>query len=640
MSFWGELKRRNVVKVGLAYAVVAWLLIQIASIVVPTFDAPEWVMPTLTFVLILGFPLVLIVAWAFEITPEGIKKTAHVPLEDSITHVTGQKLNYVVTTLLALAVVFLVVDNYVLDESPEPRAGGDGATATPAMAVPPAVEAQPAPAVMANSVAVLPFLNLSPKEDEAYFAAGIHEEILNQLAKLGNLNVIARTSVMRYADTDKTIPEIARELNVGSVMEGSVRYADGQVLVTAQLIDAGTNVHLWSDSYQRDFSNIFGIQADIAMNVANALRTEFSPEEQRDIEALPTTSIEAYDHYLLAQSFASQGAVGDAWGRALAEYERALALDPDFNLAKLGRAQSLLALLILGAVDASSRERVAQAMDEVTALADELPAALGFVAQRRIEAFRWREAEQAYLDWLERAPANDYAANLAYGTFLKNVGRARESLPYLELARRKDPLLAGPSIHLTLAYDALGDFDRAVELHNRMESLVGYDFTAAAPQFWRLLARDGDAALEVMAPPDGGSVDAWRTRIAAAPDAPNAIRVLKIVAADLERPERALPALHAVYDDPTSDSLATMLNVALLAAYYGDDELSVAALRRSAPAVPMAVLQFTWTPLLRDVRSHPGFKSLLEELGLDDYWRAAGWPEHCRPVGTGDFACS
>jgi TolB-like protein len=640
MSFWGELKRRNVVKVGLAYAVVAWLLIQIASIVVPTFDAPEWVMPTLTFVLILGFPLVLIVAWAFEITPEGIKKTAHVPLEDSITHVTGQKLNYVVTTLLALAVVFLVVDNYVLDESPEPRADGDGATATPAMAVPPAVEAQPAPAVMANSVAVLPFLNLSPKEDEAYFAAGIHEEILNQLAKLGNLNVIARTSVMRYADTDKTIPEIARELNVGSVMEGSVRYADGQVLVTAQLIDAGTNVHLWSDSYQRDFSNIFGIQADIAMNVANALRTEFSPEEQRDIEALPTTSIEAYDHYLLAQSFASQGAVGDAWGRALAEYERALALDPDFNLAKLGRAQSLLALLILGAVDASSRERVAQAMDEVTALADELPAALGFVAQRRIEAFRWREAEQAYLDWLERAPANDYAANLAYGTFLKNVGRARESLPYLELARRKDPLLAGPSIHLTLAYDALGDFDRAVELHNRMESLVGYDFTAAAPQFWRLLARDGDAALEVMAPPDGGSVDAWRTRIAAAPDAPNAIRVLKIVAADLERPERALPALHAVYDDPTSDSLATMLNVALLAAYYGDDELSVAALRRSAPAVPMAVLQFTWTPLLRDVRSHPGFKSLLEELGLDDYWRAAGWPEHCRPVGTGDFACS
>jgi hypothetical protein len=113
-----------------------------------------------------------------------------------------------------------------------------------------------------------------------------------------------------------------------------------------------------------------------------------------------------------------------------------------------------------------------------------------------------------------------------------------------------------------------------------------------------------------------------------------------VFASNLNRPESGVVALHAVYDDPTSDSLATMLNVALLAAYYGDDELSVAALRRSAPAVPMAVLQFTWTPLLRDVRSHPGFKSLLEELGLDDYWREAGWPEHCRPVGAEDFTCS
>jgi TolB-like protein len=641
MSFWGELKRRNVVKVGLAYAVVAWLAIQIASIVVPTFDAPAWVMPTLTFVLILGFPIVLIVAWAFEITPEGIKKTAHVPLEDSITHVTGQKLNYLVTALLAVAVIFLVIDNYVLDESAEPRASGDGiAMETRPTAVSAVVDAAPSgSAVLPNSVAVLPFLNLSPKEDEAYFAAGIHEEILNQLAKLGNLNVIARTSVMRYADTDKTIPEIARELNVGSVMEGSVRYADGQVLVTAQLIDAGTNVHLWSDSYQRDFSNIFGIQADIAMNVANALRAEFSPEEQRNIEELPTNSIEAYDHYLLAQSLASQGLAVETRERAIAEYEQALALDPDFKLAKLGRAQSVQALLFAGPVGPSTLARVEQAIDAAIELADELPEALGLVAQRRINAFQWREAEQAYLDWIERAPANDYEANLAYGTFLKNVGRARESLPYLELARRKDPLLAGPSIHLTMAYDALGDFDRAVELYSRMENLVGYDFTAVLPQFWRLLARDTPAALDVLAG-DGVSVDEMRSTIAAAPDAPNAIRVFKIVAADLDDPERGLAALHAVYDDSTSDNLTVMLNVGLLAAYYGDADLSVAALNRRYPAAPMAVLQFAWTPLLQDVRSHPAFKSMLEDLGLDDYWREAGWPEHCRPAGADDFACS
>jgi tetratricopeptide (TPR) repeat protein len=341
---------------------------------------------------------------------------------------------------------------------------------------------------------------------------------------------------------------------------------------------------------------------------------------------------------LLARSLASQGLVGETRERAMAEYDQALRLDPEFKLAKLGRAQSSLGLLILNPGNPEVAARARQAVDAAIALADELPAALGLVAQRRVDVFLWREAEQVYLDWLERAPADDYEANVAYGTFLYAVGRARESLPYLELARRKDPLLAGPSIRLTMAYDALGDFDRAVELHNRMEGLVGYDFTAALPQFWRLLARDPDAALNTLAA--GETVDEMRSTLAAQPDAPNAIRVFKIVAVDLHDPESGLAALHAVYDDPTSDNVPVMLNVALLAAYYGDDDLSVAALNRSATVVPMGVLQFAWTPLMRDVRSHPGFKSMLEELGLDDYWREAGWPEHCRAVGADDFACS
>jgi hypothetical protein len=212
-------------------------------------------------------------------------------------------------------------------------------------------------------------------------------------------------------------------------------------------------------------------------------------------------------------------------------------------------------------------------------------------------------------------------------------------LPYLELARRKDPLLAGPSIHLTLAYDALGDIDRAVELHDRMEALVGYDFTAAMPQFWRLLARDGDAraALEVVDEQSGDELAAF---LASAPDVPNAIRVLKVFASNVDDPDNGRAALHAVYDDPTSDNLAVMLNVALLAAYYGDDDLSVAGMSRQVRTNAVALLQFAWTPLMRSVRSHPGFKSMLEDLGLDDYWREAGWPEHCRPLGADDFACS
>ena len=660
MRFWGEMRRRNVCKVSVAYLVVAWLIIQIGSIVLPTFAAPAWVMPTITFVLVIMLPVVLIVAWAFEITPEGIKKTASVPLEQSITDTTGQRLNYVVTALLAIAVLVLVIDNYVLDDMTPAGSSSQATAALPTALdnpLPTAPSAQAAadtaglvdePAPLPNSIAVIPFTNMSPNDDDAYFAAGIHEEILNQLAKLGSLNVIARTSVIQYAGTQKPIPEIARELNVEAVMEGSVRYAGGQVLVTTQLIDAATNVHLWSESYQREFSDIFGIQSDIAMNVANALRAEYSPEEQASIEALPTTSIDAYDHYLLAQSLMRQGFSGsqDQSGpaalRAIEEYERAIELDPNFSLARLGLAQNMGFVSLIAGNDPEFAARTRAAIDAAIELTDELPAALGLVASRNSGAHQWGAAEETYLEWLERAPTDDYGANLAYGSFLMNVGRAREAVPYLELARRIDPLLAGPSIELTMAYDALGDTERAIMLHARMENLIGYDFRAAAPQFWRVLLRDGEeSALEAIASGFGvSSLEEMREFLAAAPDAPNAIRAFKIFEANLGDPAAGRAALRETYADPTSETVAAMLNIALLAAYYGDTDLSAGALAKAARPFALGSLQFAWTPLMREVRRHPEFKALLIELGLPEYWREAGWPEHCRPLGTADFECS
>jgi TolB-like protein len=639
MSFWGELGRRNVFKVGAAYAIVAWLLIQAASIFLPTFEAPGWVMRAFSFVLIAGFPIALVIAWAFELTPQGLKKTADVDLNDSITQSTGQKLNYIVTGLLVLAVAFMAVDTYLLDDT-EAGSGETQASVAPDESAGPstaAVETTDS-GVLPNSIAVIPFLNLSPNEDDAYFAVGIHEEILNQLFKLSNLNVIARTSVMRYANTDKSIPEIARELNVGAVMEGSVRYADGQVLVTTQLIDATTNVHLWSESYQRDFSNIFGIQSDIAMNVANALRAEFSAGEQRSIEESPTSSIEAYDHYLLAQSLTRQGA--PALTQAIDEYERALSLDPDFRLAILGLARTYAIRATLSN-DPQARGLAQQAEDRAIEIAQEMPAALELIANRRIRELDWIGAERAYVDWLERAPANNYEANLAYGAFLKNVGRSRESVPYLELARRADPLLAGPLIQLTMAYDSFGDTDRAVALYERMDDLVGTDFTAMAPQFWRVLERDGvDAALGVIAESNNTPEVNTREWLRSLPNARDASRVFRIFGQYLDDAENGLPALRDVYEDPTSDNFVVMLNIALLAAYYDDAGLSAAALRRYSMDLPLILLQFAWTSEMEPVRSHDEFKEMVRELGLPSYWREAGWPEHCAPVGVDDFECS
>ena len=284
-SVWGELKRRNVVKVAVAYAIVGWVLIEVSSVLLPTFQAPEWVMRVFSFFIIAGFPVALILSWAYELTPEGIKLERNVAVGESITQVTGRKLDFAIIGALVLALGF-VVYNYVLR---------DGADESPEVAV-----VEPEQAVLPNSVAVLPFENLSLDPEDAFFAIGIHDTILNELAKISALNVIARTSMERYANSDQTIQEIAEELNVETVMEGSVQYAEGRVLITAQLIDPRTNTHLWSDSYNREFSDIFAIQADIAMNIANALEAEFSLEEQASIEETPTDSPEAYVLYLRA----------------------------------------------------------------------------------------------------------------------------------------------------------------------------------------------------------------------------------------------------------------------------------------------------------------------------------------------------
>jgi TolB-like protein len=324
MSFWGELKRRNVVRVGIAYLVAAWLIIQVANTFFPALQLPEWTVTFVAALLILGFPLSIALSWAYELTPDGLKKTEDVKPAESVTRSTGRKLDRVIIAVLALAVVFLVLDSYWLDRPAEPA---ESAPETAANAgAPIAPSASSAAAILRNSVAVLPFSNLSPNERDAYFAVGLHEEVLNQLSKLSNLSVISRTSVQRYVGSGLSIPEIARELKVTTVMEGNVRYAGDRIRVTVQLIEAATDQHLWSETYERPFDDIFAIESDIAMNVANALQAEFSPAEQEAIEQIPTTSPAAYALYLEATSILRQ--VGGSGVGAL--LDRALAIDPGF----------------------------------------------------------------------------------------------------------------------------------------------------------------------------------------------------------------------------------------------------------------------------------------------------------------------
>ncbi len=510
MSFWGELKRRNVVRVGIAYVVAAWLIIQVAETLFSVLELPTWTTRFVAALLVLGFPLALILSWAYELTPEGLKRSGDVTPSESITQATGRRIDRVIIAVLAVAVVFLVLDNYLLRESStESIADGASASApasqTEAAATETAVDSRGAD-VVPNSIAVLPLTNLSPNPDDAYFAAGLHDEILNQLAKLRALNVIARTSVLRYAAGDRSIPEIASELNVATVMEGTVRFANDRIRVTTQLIDAGTGLHLWSETYDREFDDIFAIESDIAMNVANAMQAEFSPQEQQTIYAPPTTSTAAYGLYLQAQSMI--GTSGLAGREAL--LERALELDPEFSLALGAMASNHIARLINTTANATGtqvelepliREYVERAFD-VDPEDGSTHAAMGALAAF---TWRWTEALRSVRRALESPTLSDPSINWALSWF----GRHEESLQSAErlellnpvdwlspwsrgivlnyagryddaasaLARARAIAPEAPVVHAWIAYTeiARGNNDRAARELELLEQLIGDD---------------------------------------------------------------------------------------------------------------------------------------------------------------------
>jgi TolB-like protein/tetratricopeptide (TPR) repeat protein len=276
MSLFAELQRRNVVRVAIAYAVVAWLLAQVADIAFDNFGAPDWVPKSVLFVLILGFPLAVFFAWAFELTPEGVKREKDVDRSQSITNVTGRKLNRLIIAVLVLAVGFLLVDKFVLQPVPEE------------------VIADAPVADVDKSVAVLPFVAMSSGPDDEFFADGLTEEILNSLAQLPDLLVTARTSAFAFKGIDVSIPEIAAQLGVANVVEGSVRRSGDRLRVTAQLIRAEDGFHLWSETYERSTADSFGVQDEIAEKVASALDVVLDDEQLRRMRSTGLQNPEAF----------------------------------------------------------------------------------------------------------------------------------------------------------------------------------------------------------------------------------------------------------------------------------------------------------------------------------------------------------
>ena len=324
MSLFGELQRRNVIKVSIAYVIVSWLLIQIADVILPTFGAPPWVMQVFVFFLALGLPVAILLAWAFEMTPDGIKATSSVEQTQSTTSISGQRLNYIVMSLLALAVVFMVADNYLLESPQIPAEDVD----------------------YRRVIAVIPFVNRSEAAENAEFLSdGLHDELLTRLAKVADLRVISRTSVMEYRNTTKNMIQIGEELGVGSILEGGVQRSGNTVRINMQLIDARTDEHLWAEVYDDELSaaNVFAIQSKISSEIVEALQAKLSPAEQQRISAVPTENMDALEAYFSGKTMVETRSA-ESLLEAIEEFRKATDFDPEFSRAWAGLAEAWIEL--------------------------------------------------------------------------------------------------------------------------------------------------------------------------------------------------------------------------------------------------------------------------------------------------------
>src|SRR5437870_1831712 len=326
-NFFAELKRRNVYKIAVAYAIVGWLLVQIATQVFPFLEIPNWVVRLVIVLVAAGFPIALVIAWAFEITPQGIERTE---VADTMPVAPGQKKHAwmyvsIVGAVLSLGLFFLR------------RYGFRSATSLSSE-------------LPTKSIDVLPFDNLSRDPDNAYFAEGVQDEILTRLAKVADLKVISRTSTQRFKSAPSDLREIAKQLGVMNIVEGSVQKANDQVRVNVQLINALTDAHLWADTYDRKLNDIFAVESEIAKTIADTLQVKLTGSEKQMIAAQPTTDTTAYELYHKGRSLWERRS-GDNIPKAIAFYEQAIARDPNYALAYAGLAQAYILVPFYTGVD-------------------------------------------------------------------------------------------------------------------------------------------------------------------------------------------------------------------------------------------------------------------------------------------------
>ena len=480
MSIFSELKRRNVFKVVAAYIIVGWLIMQVGDTLAPALYLPEWVNSLLAYFLILGFPLAIFFAWAYEMTPDGIKKEKDVDKTRSIAHTTGQKLNYTIIGLLVMALGYFVWESRFYEEEPAAmgkRPVGSQSTAENQLTAenaPSNISIEtPTPApIDKKSIAVIPFRNRSADEENAaFFSDGVHDELLTNLSKIEALKVISRTSVMSYRDTTKNLRQIGVELGVANILEGGVQRAGDQVRINVQLIDAANDENLWANVYDRRLTaeNIFAIQSEIARAIAGALEATLTLGEEAQLEKTPTGNLEAYDNLLMARQLLNRGNWQDLRD-AQSYLDKAIELDPLFVQAYVSLANAYAAMLETGAVVLQEiNEPWGEAIQTALTLDENDANANAAHAQ-----YLWRNGKEGVEKAFDKArqlePGNVDIMQM-YGQYLRKTFQIEKALPVYQMAWELDPVSIKNISGLARIYEARREMYKALELLARIRQL-------------------------------------------------------------------------------------------------------------------------------------------------------------------------
>ena len=599
MSLLQELKRRNVIRIAILYLVSSWVLLQLADVLSSLLNAPEFAGSIVVMLLILGFFPALIFAWVYEMTPEGLKREVDVDRNHSATPATGKKINTVIVVLLVIAIGGLIADRLM----PETTVVEDVVLAD-----------SPEAPIDYLSIAVLPFADLSQDQDQQYFTDGLSEELLNLLVRVDDLHVASRTSSFAYRGSTLSIPEISKALRVGHILEGSVRKDGDRIRITAQLIEADTDRHLWSENFDRELVDIFAIQDEIANAIVQALTGKLGVGAERAISVdVATENSDAYEMYLTARElFLKRTELPES----IRLFRAAVELDPSFARAWEGLAAVETVANDWIPDDINHYPLAKEAAEKALSLDPDLSMPLAVLGAISSDADHDLILAGDYFDAaLEKDPKNT-TAWLWLGIRQNTLGFFDDSIESLRKCLAIDPGYLNCRQHLAHAYLSKGDADTALKLN---EVAMEHVFDSLSEAFTWEYVRRGHRNLAVRIVDNRlGSVGAPAIEV---------IRAIENPGGD----NRAGYARLKDWENQTRSGVTLSQAIPFSFHAFGVwDEIS---------ANPGAFAYIIWHPDGDEFRKTDVFKVVVHESGVFDYWQAHGFPPQCKPVGADDFEC-